>query len=47
MHKVIVNSITYGRRTYPKGTKISEKQMPAKLISQLEKKGKLEKIEKK
>jgi len=47
MHKVTVNSITYGRRTYEKGTKLTEKEIPAKMLSQLEKAKKVEKVEKK
>lgn len=47
MHKVTVNSITFGRRTYPRGTKLTEKEIPAKVLSQLEKSKKVEKIEKK
>jgi len=47
MHKVSVNKITYGRRDFLKGTKISEKEIPAKILLELEKAKKVEKVDKK
>lgn len=45
MHKVIVDSLTFGRRTYAKDSVVTEKEIPARLIAQLEKAKKVEKVE--
>ncbi len=41
MYNVLAEKITYGRRTYKKGDPVSNKQIPDKLLKELEKAGKI------
>ena len=41
MYKVVVESVTFGRRIYAKDTVLTSKEMPERLLIQLEKDGKV------
>jgi hypothetical protein len=42
MYKVVVNSVTFGRRTFKKGTILTKNDIPLDLLKSLEKAGKVE-----